>query len=93
MPFASPAVKNGWIFVHVEGSPDEAGYQHGYLLAPEIDDAIKALKFYLRHSTGKEWNFYRDAAEKMFWPKLTDEYKNEIEGISKGLIDRGKKLR
>lgn len=88
---ASREDKAGWIFVHVEGSPDEAGYQHGYLLAPEIDDAIKALKFYLRHSTGKEWNFYRDAAEKMFWPKLTDEYKNEIEGISKGLIDRGKK--
>jgi len=26
---------NGWIFVHLEGSPSEIGFQHGYLLAPE----------------------------------------------------------
>jgi hypothetical protein len=83
--------KAGWIFVHVEGSPKEIGYQDGYLLAPEIDNAMKALKFYLRHSTGKDWSFYRGAAEKMFWPKLSDEYKNEIEGISAGLNARGKK--
>jgi len=28
--------KDGWIFVHLEGSPRDVGYQHGYLLAPEI---------------------------------------------------------
>jgi Phospholipase B len=82
--------KAGWIFIHVEGSPEEIGYQHGYLLAPEIDDAIKATKFYLLHSTRKDWDFYRTAAEKMFWPKLTLEYKNEIEGIAEGLRARGK---
>ncbi len=83
--------KAGWIFIHVEGTPNEIGYQHGYLLSSEIDDAIKALKFYLKHSTGREWNFYRSGAEKMFWPKLTDEYKEEIEGISEGLNAAGKK--
>jgi hypothetical protein len=83
--------KGGWIFIRVEGSPDEIGYQNGYLLAPEIDDAIKAMKSYLGHSTHRDWNFYRDAAERMFWPKLTDEYKSEIEGISEGLLERGKK--
>lgn len=83
--------KEGWVFVHVEGSPDEIGYQHGYLLAPEIEDAFRAMRFYLTHSTRKDWNFYRDAAQKMFWPKLTDEYKSEIEGIAEGLHARGKK--
>ena len=83
--------KAGWVFLHVEGSPGDIGYQHGYLLAPEIDDAMKALKFYLSHSTRKDWNFYREAAEKMFWPKLTDEYQNEISGIADGLRARGKK--
>ena len=28
--------QNGWIFVHLEGAPVVIGYQHGYLLAPEI---------------------------------------------------------
>jgi len=23
--------QNGWIFVHLEGSPSEIGFQHGYL--------------------------------------------------------------
>lgn len=82
--------KEGWVFVHVEGSPDEIGYQHGYLLAPEIGNSIRALRFYLIHSTRKDWNFYRHAAKKMFWPKLTDEYRDEIKGIAKGLRARGR---
>ena len=28
--------RDGWIYVHLEGSPLEIGYQHGYLLAPEV---------------------------------------------------------
>jgi membrane protein implicated in regulation of membrane protease activity len=32
--------RGGWIYVHLEGSPQEIGYQHGYLLAPEIWDAF-----------------------------------------------------
>ena len=34
---------NGWIQVHLEGSPAEIGFQHGYLLAPEIQDTYKGL--------------------------------------------------
>src|SRR5262249_18853234 len=30
--------RNGWIYVHLEGAPSRVGYQHGYLLAPEIGD-------------------------------------------------------
>ncbi|MEO8662531.1 MAG: hypothetical protein ABI693_28985, partial [Bryobacteraceae bacterium] len=26
----------GWIYLHIEGEPYERGYQHGYLMAPEI---------------------------------------------------------
>ena len=32
----------GWIYVHLEGSPHDIGFQHGYLLAPEIADAFAA---------------------------------------------------
>ena len=29
---------SGWIQVHLEGSPADIGFHHGYLLAPEIKD-------------------------------------------------------
>jgi len=29
---------SGWTVVHLSGSPAQIGYQHGYLLAPEIAD-------------------------------------------------------
>ena len=35
--------KGGWIYVHLEGTPGEIGYQHGYLLAPEIKDAFDVI--------------------------------------------------
>jgi hypothetical protein len=80
--------KNGWIYLHVEGSPGEIGFQHGYWLAPEIDDALRMFAFYLERATGRDWNFYREAAERMFWPKLENEYQEEIEGIVRGLQAR-----
>src|SRR5882757_4528748 len=61
--------KAGWIAIHLEGSPSTIGFQHGYLLAPEIDDLIQTMKYYLGHSTGKDWGFYRTAVKKMFWGK------------------------
>jgi outer membrane protein assembly factor BamB len=30
----------GWIYVHIEGTPYERGFQHGYLLAAEIQDMV-----------------------------------------------------
>jgi len=83
--------KGGWIYIHLEGSAEEIGFQHGYLLASEIDDAMKALQHYLKVGTKKNWDFYRDSARRLFWPKLDKEYQDEIEGIVEGLLARGKR--
>jgi hypothetical protein len=45
------AEKNGWIFVHLEGTPREIGRQHGELLAEEIDDALRMVAHFLQGST------------------------------------------
>ena len=50
--FRKPA-ENGWIFVHLEGTPSEIGFQHGYLLAPEIEDAQKAIALGLTHEVAR----------------------------------------
>jgi hypothetical protein len=81
--------KGGWIYIHLEGKPADIGYQHGYLLSPEIDDALKMFKQFLEGSTKEKWEFYRNAAERMFWPKLEKEYQDEIEGIAEGLRAKG----
>ena len=82
---ASKENKNGWVYVHLEGTPSNIGYQHGYLLANEIDTAIQAVSYDLEHETKKDWNFYRTAAKNFLWDKLDTEYKDEIRGIAEGL--------
>jgi len=56
--------KNGWVYVHLAGSPSDIGFQHGYLLAKEIDTLIKVMQFYLPHTSKKDWAFYRAASKR-----------------------------
>jgi len=83
--------KAGWIYVHLEGSPETIGYQHGYLLANEIDTTIQAVAYWLKHETHYNWQFYRDAAKSFLWDKVDREYKDEINGIVSGLHAKKKK--
>jgi hypothetical protein len=71
---ASRIEKNGWIYVHLEGTPAAIGYQHGYLLAHEIIELRGALSMLNEKQTGKNWDFYRDESLKMFWGNVPDEY-------------------
>ena len=36
--------KAGWIYLHIEGTPEERGFQHGYLLAKDIKESLRMLK-------------------------------------------------
>ncbi len=87
---ASRENKNGWVYVHLEGSPSDIGYQHGYLLANEIDTTIQAVAYLLQHETHRDWQFYRLAAKNFLWDKLEPEYKQEINGIAAGLQSQNK---
>jgi len=86
-----PAV-NGWTYVHLEGTPAEIGYQHGYLLAAEIQDMQKVFALELTHDDGKDWNFFRDAAKNVLWPHIDQEYREELQGIADGLNAQGVNL-
>jgi hypothetical protein len=83
---ASREDKNGWMNIHVQGTPAMIGYQHGYLLAPEIDTTLRMFQYFLVHDTAhKDWGFYRQCAANFLWGKLDREYKDEINGIVAGL--------
>jgi len=68
------------------------GFQHGYLLAPEIRDAQRAVAASLEHSTGRKWQFFREAAKTTFWPRVPEEYRRELQGIAEGLSVHGATL-
>ncbi|HUQ90862.1 MAG TPA: hypothetical protein VM120_04210, partial [Bryobacteraceae bacterium] len=86
------AAQHGWTYVHLEGSPAEIGFQHGYHLAPEIEDLLKVIALGLTHDSDADYNFYRSAAQKVFWPQIEQEYREELQGIVQGLNARGVKL-
>ena len=80
--------RGGWVYVHLEGDPASIGFQHGYLLAPEIEDAFPAVSANMMHSTNRDWPFFRQVAREILWPKIDAEYQQELEGIAEGLNAR-----
>lgn len=86
------AEQNGWIFVHLEGSPSDIGYQHGYLLAPEIRDTLHTVSYEMAHEEKHDWQFFREKAQNMLWPHVEEEYRAELQGIADGAAARGVKL-
>jgi hypothetical protein len=82
----------GWTYVHLEGTPAQIGFQHGRLLAAEIEDLVGVLKVESAHSTRRNWDFYREAGRKQLWPHIDPEYQQELEGIAKGVRSAGIRL-
>jgi hypothetical protein len=82
---ASRAEKNGWIYVHLAGTPSEIGFQHGYLLASEIIDLKGAMAMLNEKTTGKDWDFYREESDRILWKTVPPEYQAEIDGIVAGV--------
>src|SRR5579862_609984 len=81
--------QGGWTYVHLEGSPAQIGYQHGYLLAPEIADTFAAIKLFDTHQSQRDWEFFRTAARQMLWPHIDAEYQQELQGIADGVKAHG----
>jgi len=89
--FRNPA-KDGWIFIHLEGTPGAIGYQHGFLLAPEIEDAKQAIELSTTHDVKHSWAEMRVIAQRYFAPKLPAEYREELQGMEAGLKAHGSRL-
>ncbi len=81
--------QGGWTYVHLEGSASDIGYQHGYLLAPEIADALEAIKLFDTRATQRDWEFFRTTARQILWPHIDAEYQQELQGIADGVKAHG----
>jgi hypothetical protein len=76
---------NGWILVHSAGDPYEVGFQNGSLLGSEIVDALEAVKLIGEGGYKRNWQFFCKNAMELFWPKLPEEYREEMQGIVDGV--------
>ncbi|GAC1359636.1 MAG: hypothetical protein NVSMB3_07230 [Acidobacteriaceae bacterium] len=81
--------RDGWTYVHLEGTPREIGYQHGYLLKDAIEDNLSVYQLENQHDLGKDWAFFREAGRTVLWPHINDEYRAELEGIAEGMKAAG----
>jgi len=81
--------RGGWTYVHLEGTPGDIGFQHGSLLAKEIENAFNAIKLQDTHRTNHDWDFFRTTAREVLWPHIEPEYQQELQGIADGLKANG----
>ncbi len=78
-----------WIYVHLQGTSYQIGFENGYLLAPEIDDAFHAIRQEDTHKTQRNWQFYRTTAKTIYWPHIEAQYRQELQGIANGAKAHG----
>ena len=81
--------EGGWTYVHLSGTPEDIGFQHGYLLAKEIEDNVHVYSVEGVNLDKRPWEFFRQAAKNVLWPKLEPEYQEELKGIAEGLKAQG----
>jgi len=81
-----------WTYVHSQGTPEQIGFQHGYLLAREIEDNVLVYQVEAPHHTKRPWSFFRDAAKNILWRHVDAEYQQELKGIAEGLKAHGSQL-
>jgi hypothetical protein len=79
----------GWTYVHLAGTPEQIGFQHGYLLAREIEDNVHLYTITAPNVDKHPWSFFRAAGKKVLWPHLDAEYQAELKGIVEGLKAQG----
>ncbi len=84
--------KNGWITMHIQGEPYDRGYQHGFLVASELKEILRSLKYLTFQDTGMQWDYFVKEAERQFVPYIDQEYLDEIKGIADGAQAAGTQI-
>jgi len=84
--------KGGWIYLHIEGKPFERGFQHGYLLAREIEGYIDRCAAQVNSKDRSQgWQQGRTVADAVFLRGFDEEILAEMKGIAEGAAAAGAK--
>lgn len=83
--------KAGWTYLHIEGKPFERGFQHGYLLAADINDALRKMSAVWHYQTAIDWKWLVEQSDRIFTPGVDTENMDEMKGIVSGMAVAGYK--
>jgi hypothetical protein len=81
--------KGGWTYVHLEGTPHDIGFGHGYLLKDAIEDNLSAYRLEAVHEHKRSWAFFRETAKTILWPQIEPEYREELSAVAEGMQAHG----
>lgn len=81
--------RNGWIYLHIEGEARCRGFQHGYLLAPEITEGLRSTRVSWKHESAMEWVWLVQRAGTLFVPRVDAENLAELVGLVDGMRAAG----
>ncbi len=84
--------EGGWTYVHLQGAPAQIGFQHGYLLAREIEDTVACLQSRIAPRRQARVGILSRRGQTILWPHLDPEYQQELQGIADGLHANGSSL-
>lgn len=80
---------NGWHHIKVHGEPYEMGFQHGYLLADELADALRTYSAMTLETMGIDYSFLVESAVKMHKDKIPAYLMDELRGMADGFTLAG----
>lgn len=75
---------NGWQHIKVKGTPYECGFQEGYLLADEYQDALRVYKFMTLETFGMTYEWFAEQALKLHCDKIPTRWLEELRGMARG---------
>jgi hypothetical protein len=92
---------HGWIYLRVEGSPYERGFQHGCHCAAELRAALRSIRYLIYQDTGIEFDWFARNAHAMYadmlsgnWGgKLPDNFGKQILDELQGIVDGANQAR
>jgi hypothetical protein len=68
----------GWVYVRIAGQPYDRGFQHGYLLADDIREALRVVRYLIHQDTGLPFEWFAKNAMAMFHPILESNYSGKL---------------
>jgi hypothetical protein len=84
--------RGGWIYLHIEGEPFDRGFQHGFLMAKEIENYIDRCASTLNSKDRAQgWTVGRTVANAVFLRGFDEEILTEMKGIAEGASAAGAK--
>jgi len=84
--------QDGWVRISIWGDPKARGKAYGQLIPEEFRKIQEMLNFSVLEETGRNWQYFIDAAKTLFYDKIKNEFDEfflELEGLAEGLIAAG----